>query len=480
MGIFAKLRESSKTIKYLVCMQKTAWYPILYGSLCFIGGIHDHRVYIPIMWVLISMHLFAVLFADDNKVFLTSLCMTYFALGMDNPADSFHVSDGDMLSFMHEDALIHLVAMGVIGIGSLIVRLIIDGSVASALKKRGHFTWSILAMNIAFILNGLFSPTYEIANLGYGMLLAFVLTVVYFLVSGMLDNSESAVKYACTVAVCLAYSAFLQIGTVILRLNANGKYIITPASGNPYINRSMISLGWGVLTVVAGIIVLGIPAAMYLAKRSRASLFYYLSCFVFILGTVLVNARNAMVAGAAVFAVCALLCCISGKNKGRIRLYTALSAALAFAVLIYLLCSGGLAEKLMSALRLDSIVDKGRLSLWKNGLGDFAKSPVFGAGFADGGYASEARNNNFYSNMYHCILVEIPGAMGIVGCLAFLMHAADILRLTFKRISVDRLLILCLPLVIILMSLLDNFFFYPQFQILYCVFCVAAERGSKE
>ena len=137
-------------------------------------------------------------------------------------------------------------------------------------------------------------------------------------------------------------------------------------------------------------------------------------------------------------------------------------------------------EDILSCLRLEANKDSGRYLLWENGISDFKNNVWFGAGFADGGYPEGIGENNFYSRMYHCILVQLPGAMGIVGCIAFLIHAVEMAILSFKRPSSDKFLMICLPIMIILMSLLDNFFFYLQFQIFYGVFLAAAERVSSD
>ena len=76
--------------------------------------------------------------------------------------------------------------------------------------------------------------------------------------------------------------------------------------------------------------------------------------------------------------------------------------------------------------------------------------------------------------MYHCILIQIPAAMGIVGIVAFAVHFFELGKLFFVKFSIDKFLIMILPLMIIGMSMVDNFFFYPNFQILYGVFLALA------
>ena len=241
MGIFAKWRDNFAPIRFLVNAQKTPWYPVLFAVLCIIGGTHDHTVYIPILWILSAFVLFSVFFTDDNKVFLTPLLMIFFSLGCDTSSDAFSDSNGDMLAFMDKGAFVEVMTICAICVGSFIVRLILDGSIASAFKRRRLFTVSIIAMDIAFLANGLFSPGYEIVNFGYGAFLAMGFTVVYFIVSGMLEHSEDPITYACYAMVATADVAFLQILVVVARLMQNNKFLLIYSDGTKIINKAFIN-----------------------------------------------------------------------------------------------------------------------------------------------------------------------------------------------------------------------------------------------
>ena len=475
MGIFAEWRERYGFIKLLVNAQKTIWYPILFAILCIISGVNNYTVYIPIMWGLVAIVLFSILFTDDHKVFFPPLCMIFFALGSDAAKDAFYKTNGDFLANMHPSALGHIIAMGIIAVGAFLVRLILDGSIAAAFQKKRHFTFGIIAMDIALLLNGIFSPSYDIANLGFGAMTAAVLTLVYFVVCGMIEKSSEPIKYACISMLCASYVALIQILIVIYRLNLVGLYY-TKYTTFVYINRNAITLGWGVSTVIGAVFVAAIPAAMYLASNHKASLISFLSCPVLILGTVLIASRGSMLFGAIIFMVLSILCCIKGRNKIAIRIYVSILACMAIGVGMFVISKRpDLLSGLERTFRLSLNSDSGRNELWNNGIADFLRQSIFGVGFADGGYPAELQNNNFYSNMYHCILVQWLGAMGIIGAIAFLWHMADNLRLILKNFSLNKLLLLGVPMTIIVMSLVDNFFFYPHFQIFYAIFLSLAE-----
>lgn len=488
MGVFKSLREKNSVIRFLVNAQKTPWYPALFALLCIISGTHNHTVYIPMLWVLTAFLLFSVLFADDNKVFLTPLMMIYFALGCDTSSDAFLTSNGEMLSFMDKHVLVQIVIICTVCVGSLVTRLVMDGSLAAALKKRRFFTLSILVIDAALLLNGIFGPVYQPVNLGLGALIAAGFTVVYLLACGIVENSDDPKTYACYAMLGASYVALLQMMRVVVEKYKSGDLIINyKLEGIVVVNKDILTLGWGISTVVGAVIALGVPAAMYLAKNRKGSLFTYFSAPLLILGTAIINCRSAMIISILAFVVCTVVCWFSGKNRVLIRIYSAVLIAAAAGACLYINFSvtplAPLFDEIIELLRLDadgSIIGSRRTELWKNGFEDFFSAPIFGVGFNDGGYPPELQSENLFSNMYHCILIQIPAAMGIIGCFAFVFHGVRFAWLCIKRFSVDKLLLLMVPLMIVGMSLVDNFFFYMNFQIFYGIFLVMAEKTLNE
>ena len=125
-------------------------------------------------------------------------------------------------------------------------------------------------------------------------------------------------------------------------------------------------------------------------------------------------------------------------------------------------------------LRFDIVDD--RIAIYKIGLEDFLNAPIFGVGWSKGALSSDLKFKNFYSNMYHCLPLQFCASAGIVGLAALGYHIKDIIKLALRRINVDRLMLLSVSIMILLMSLVDNFFFYLNFQIIYVAFLLLAEK----
>jgi O-antigen ligase len=249
------------------------------------------------------------------------------------------------------------------------------------------------------------------------------------------------------------------------------------------INRTLFSTAWGLATIVSAVIACGIPAALYFARNKKWPLLCFLLAVVFFASSFIVNTRSAMIFGGLSLFV-GTLCALSGKIKRKIRVIVAvvfLIALIALLVLFRMIPDGGkeLIKNLTLTLRLD--FSKGdtfwqkllgsRYDIWVRGIKDFLRAPLFGTGFVSGDYAL----NRVYDNMYHNIVIEFMGSMGIVGILAFLFHIFVILKVLLHKFSANKLLLLCVPLSILGMSLFDNFFFYPNFIIIYAAFLACAE-----
>ena len=191
MGIFAKWRERYAPIRAGVDFLKTPWYPVLFAILCVLGGTHDHTVYVPVLWIMTVIILFSIFFTDDNKVFLVPMLMIYYSLGRDNSSAKPGIGDDLLTSSFHPAGFAFIVVCGVVVAGAFVARLIADGSIAAAFKKRRTATIGILALDVALMLNGAFSPTYTPMNLLYGFIIAITFTLFYFACSGMLSNSKT-------------------------------------------------------------------------------------------------------------------------------------------------------------------------------------------------------------------------------------------------------------------------------------------------
>ena len=484
MSIFDKIRERSSIISFIVKIQNTAIYPIIFAAICVISGTNGKDIYLPCIYILTALSVFAGLFSHDLKVFLVPAFLIYYAIGIDVGEKYYCYSTPR--PYFDLSAIPHFVICGILIVGVLTYRLIQSGAFKEMFKKRGLFFWGIIFMDAALLLNGALSPSWKVENLIYGGLAALVLTLFYCMFLTLIARSENGVSYACKTLVALGFLVSAQVIVTIIRLHSFDNLFVTTASGIEHINRMMLSMSWGLPTIIGAVIALTIPASFYLARSHRFPIFHYFCAIFFWIMTIVIDTRSAILFGGLTLFAGIIFCCISGKNRMIIRIVTLILVIfiiLAIVWLFFLNPQQGekVLEKLLDSLRFDfddqketiqySSIFGARANLWKRGIKDFLGAPLFGSGFMSGGIAAD----DVYNKMYHNVFIEFLGSMGVFGMLAFLIHLKHGLEAIFRRYSLDKLLLLCVPMSILGMSLLDNFFFYPNFLIVYAVFLACTE-----
>ena len=487
MKLSERLEDIGKrapVISQIIKIQNSVLFPFITALLCVLSGTSGKEIYLPCMWIFTACIFFAGIFSEDVKVFFVPFIMGVCFLGLDVPAD--YYKKWDQIPTFDKAAIPHFIACIVLLAIVLAFRIISSGMLREAFFKRGIFFWGIIFIDAALVLNGVLSQGYVITNLLLGIGTAVIITVCYFIFLPMLSRSKNSITYLCATMMATSYAVVGQTIVMAGRL-AEYKNLVNYSSTEQYhyVHRAMLAMGWGPVTITATVIVLGIPAALYLARSSKLSFLSFFSAPVFLLFALIVNTRSAVVVGAIAMVVGIILCVTGGKNRTKNIIYTAvlLVCAVAAVIAVYDKVAVYLTDilKFMRVYSGDGIEKllSGRLSMWKNGIADFLRAPAFGVGFVDGG-ATTDRYTNIYRNMYHNVFIQFLGAMGVVGLFAFLVHLKHLLEVTIRGFSAEKILLLCVPLMIIGGSLVDNFFFYPNFQIIYAVFLAAAELKLEE
>lgn len=484
MSVFDKIRQKSAFIAFIVKLANTWIFPAAVAVICVISATHTKEVYLPCIYIITLMSVFVGLFSDDMKVFLVPALMAFFALGADIPDDFYstyvYMPKFDLSSVPHFAICFFLLA------AALIYKLISIGAAKEMCQKRGLFFWGIIFIDIALMLNGAFSPTWRVENLLYGAMTAVPLTLFYCLFLTVIARSENGVSYACKTLVAAGFSICAQVIITAIRLNSYDNLFITMSSGAVRINRTMLSMAWGPPTVVGAAIAIAIPAALYLTRSCKYPCLSYIFALIFWVMTVFIDTRSAIVFGGIILIFGIIFCCISGKNRKQIRIMTLILVLLVAIVsvwMFFVIPERGkiIFDNLIEALRLDFDtgleeediyhIFGGRIEHWKRGVHDFLRAPLFGSGFMSGCNTT----SDVYFCMYHNVIIEFLGSMGLFGIFAFLLHLKHGLEAIIRRFSLDKFLLLCVPMCILGMSLLDNFFFYPNFAIVYAVFLACAE-----
>ncbi len=450
-------------------------YPICVAMLCAWSGLGGSERYPICMSILAFTVALTVLFSSDYKPVLAPMLMAVCALGRDRQAQPWELTDGGVLYTDNMHTIAFVLCLAVVMGMSLLIRFWMDGVFQDCWKNRGVLTYGILAMDGIFLLNGVFSSRWTPMNMLYGLFLAFGFTFFYFLAVVIVRRGKNVARFACQCMLCAALLLLAQTAAILLQAY-RADHLVFQLFMLADESRRYLAFGWWVPTTLCAYIALGIPAAFYLAANHRCSGLSYLLAFLMFGGIVVLGSRGALLVGGGAVLAGGILCCL-GKNKKACRIYglLALTAAAAGTVACHLYYKpiGEILQQFWEASRMAIIGEDLRLELWDTGLKDFLSAPVFGVGLQS---ADVQMMGYVFGNMYHCVLVQFPASMGLVGAAAFGLHIWQLGKLFHKPNSKGFLLLL-LPVMILTMSLADNFFFYINQQIAYCVFLALTEQA---
>ena len=211
MTVFDKIREKNKIIAFLVRLQNSSFYPILFAIICIISGTNSKEVYLPCIWFLTLTVVFGGLFSDDFKIFLVPALLIYYSIGFDVDKDSFYLiyNSGDTLSF-DPSSILHFALCLMLILAVLLYRIFSSGLFKEIMLQKGLFFWGIIAIDVALLLNGAFSAHWQPINLLYGLLIGSGLTLFYCIFLVLLTKSKDTIAYACKTIVCAGGIALAQ------------------------------------------------------------------------------------------------------------------------------------------------------------------------------------------------------------------------------------------------------------------------------
>lgn len=504
------IKEKSKLIRAISSWQETIWYPAFFALLVAISGSSKDFVYIPLFWVMATLVIFSLIFSRLNRVIFVPMLQIYCAMGRDVVIDVWDISQNNVIGSFTTAGLVNMIVVGVVLVNAIVLRLILSGAFKKAFAKLEtepgrkssgilkSFTFGLIILSIAALVNGAGSDSWSITNIWIGLLIAtgflffFFLSYIiiksddYDIRSGLKTKFIEADRYIYVNLVFLGVAICIQVTLLLISLGRDA-FIYYDNGLVAYVNKSIGALGWGQYILIGMELAVCMMAGLILAHK-ESSLFKTILChsatLIFFIFIVITNCRGAIVSCAFIWAAYLFAELFSKKKAGVAFLFILIYLLLISIGILWLVISaGGLEEAgewLYGFFRFARGKELGgRLELYKMGYNDFKTNPVAGVGFAKGSIPGK----NFYSAMYHDIIVELFGGMGLIGLLCFAAHLFDYMRYFAKSVTANKLLSVLIPVLIILLSLTDNTIWYLNMQIFYGALLAASslcwdEEGS--
>ncbi|MBQ8145663.1 MAG: O-antigen ligase family protein [Clostridia bacterium] len=420
------------------------FYPLLIFFVTLISHTFSLELFgVTIIFITVSLGL---IICDNLKFLISPLIMFILTFSQKS------IEDG---RFFQKPYLIAMICFAIYFIALFIVHFIIHKksvNIKSFTKSKLFLGYVLLCGS--FLLNGILNfNEYDVRNLTFALILILSIGVVFFIFSINLCNDDNIKNY-------LFYTLYLV--SVLITFQLFLAFVSQIQIENGEIIKESIMLGWGMWNNVGGMLAMLLPIHFYFASTvKKFGIIFYLSGMVSFLAIVLTLSRSSLLVSCLIIVISAIACCFYGNNKKICRIVTAIVFVIGVLGIIVFW------NKISSILG-DYIArgfdDNGRFDIYKRGFENFLQNPIFGGGF----YSVDAQDHTFaffLPDRYHNTIIQMMGACGIVGLLAYIFHRYQVIKMLWcKRSLYTFFACLCIS-ALLLTSMLDNHFFnfYPTF-----------------
>lgn len=443
-------------------------YPAVYAALAFICSLTGGEY--VFFTLTAAVVIFVCLFCKDTRGILPPAVLVVYSMSWKHTTQPPYKSP-----FLN--SLPFAVTVSVLGaliVAAMIVRVLF-------FREKGAFVGSktasgLLFLCAAFLLNGIFSKEFVPSDILLGILIALSFGALFFFFGATLKGEDKLGTYFAYLLSLASCIIFLQIVKLLLFGHSTPTGRI-PVIEDGSINKDLMIAGWGMSNNVGGMLAMFMPAQLYLAYKHRRGWLFYIFAFVQTGAIAFTLSRSSLLFGGAMLVAGAiLLSVVKSPYRTFFRIFNlcAVIGGIAFCILF--------SEKIVDLFYV--IFDRGfsdsnRFKIWKNGLINFLKDPLFGVGFYAPFYVDVNIENWFFPDMYHNIFVQILASCGLFGILAYFYHLSQVLNLFVRKFTAERLLFLAVFLMLSGTSLLDNHLFHIFPAIVYSVTLCLWERDVR-
>lgn len=467
----AKIKDSNfiKTLKSILTSKYFPFITAVLSLLCYyLGWDIVFIYYVGIVGLLI------LLLLDDISPLITVLLFMCVLVSYKNSPSNI-MSESDYY-FRPEILAQVFVVIGALG-AAVIYRLVL-----TCIKRNFSFHpvfWGLCGFALVLFLNGLFSANYNPKNLVYGLVMALCFLGIFVaLKDNLVMNDEAFERIALSF---FALSIVLIVELLVAYFTVEGLYV------DGVFHRERLTFGWGMWNTMGMMLLICLPASLYLAGRYKYGFVFTLFSAILFVAVWMSCSRQAMLGSLIIYPVSIIILLVKGTNRFA-NICVVLCALVAISIV--LLISRDTIFKYFKDLISQIVVDgdlygSGRVRLWKGGIEYFKSAPFLGVGFYSNlyedfqdGFAGFS-GMSFIPHMCHNTIIQLLSSCGIMGLLTYAVHRVQTVISFFKNVNYERIFIVLTIVTLVGISLVDNHLFNIFPTIIYsCLIAtlIASER----
>lgn len=439
------------------------WFPAAYAVLALVSSFTGMEI--AFYAITAAIVVFTSVFSRDSKPLLVPVFMGVYAVSRVHAPQPPVESD----FFYNRGVQIYLLCLGAAFISCLIFRFIVFPQDRNFFKE-SKLRLGIILMAAAFLLNGVFFGGYKIADLPFGLLTALSFFALYIYFYNTLYIGEGTGRYVGRLLVMTAGIIFLQLCKI---------YIFDGVVSGGSVNKDNIITGWGTGSDIGGMLAIFLPACFYIAYTCRRFGFiFYVLGFVFFAGTLLTFSLTSVLVGGAVLIAAAIYLSVKRSPVRRFARIFSIAVIVACAVLAAVFRD--LLYDFFAVFLERGLGDTDRLGLWSNGIRNFLRAPLFGAGFFGSPENLQNAANRLLPEMYCNIFIQMLASCGIFGLIAYIVHILQAAFAVRRDPTSESMFYIAVLVSIFAMSLSENFIFRVFPAMVYSVFLLLSEREGED
>lgn len=428
-------------------------YPAVVGAIVLLSHILKIEFYLNFVNILLIS--LALLVCDSIRPMITVMCTFVFQVSV----ETMNASPDSDAYYLGGAKLWVLIGLFAVVFACLVVFAVRNQIITPYSLRSLPIIPAAIAVSVALLLNGVFSSAWNASNISFGaiQILSFVLLFYVFVLGFKKENGKELCAYFAYVSAIIALVVVFE--TVYLYLTNDA--LIVDGS----VVKEQVQYGWGIWNTAGQQLVMTIPMIYYGVMKNKYPWFYFTVATLAVGAAVLTLSRNALIFSVLAYGVCAIIACFCGKRKKAFRILIPVGLILIALMAIVL------REKIMQVLSdyvSRGLSDNGRFDLWREAFDAFLEAPVLGKGFF-GVYPEVELTGGIFPWMAHNTAVELLGAMGAIGTLAYCYYRFETAKTFFCIPSLEKTMLGIGILTILLGSLLDNFIFYSLPMLYYSV-----------
>ncbi len=428
-------------------------YPFVVGGMVLVSHVFKIEYYLN--FVNIALCILALLVCESLRPLIVVLCTYVFQVSV----HSMSISPDSPSYYFGGVKLVTMVILFVLVAAALVFFFYKNKLITKAYMRTLPMKSAALLLSSAFLLNGVFSSSWVVSDLFFGLIqvLCFFVIFYIFLLGLRKEKREELASYFAYVSAVIA---LVLIGEVIYLYLSNDALIVDGS-----VVKEQIQFGWGIWNTAGQQLVMTIPMLFYGVMKNKYPWFYFAVAAMTVFAAVMTLSRNALIFSVLAYGACSIIACFFGKRQRPFRIIIPIGIAV--------LVIGGIVFKdkifeILADYVSRGLSDNGRFELWGQGIDAFFSAPIFGKGFY-GVYPGHPPAEGFFVWMAHNTVVELMGAMGAIGFAAYAYYRFETVKQFIKQPSLSKTMLGISLLTVLLGSLLDNFIFYSLPMLYYSV-----------